>query len=101
MTSSVAHGGYWRSNFPSSRHASSSTFLTKRKSGTDRQSLPPASPRPLAEAAMTPYHDLVGAIERLARDGKNLPLGGLPPAPHPQIAPDAARVLIFSPHPDD
>ena len=50
---------------------------------------------------MTPYHDLVGAIARLASDGKQLPLGGFPPAARPQIAPDAARVLIFSPHPDD
>ncbi len=50
---------------------------------------------------MTPYHDLVGAISRLARDGKNLPLGGFPPAPRPPITPDAPRVLIFAPHPDD
>lgn len=50
---------------------------------------------------MTPYHDLVGAIARLARDGKNLPLGGFPPAPRPQVGADAERVLIFSPHPDD
>jgi N-acetylglucosamine malate deacetylase 1 len=50
---------------------------------------------------MTPYHDLVDAISRLARDGKNLPLGGFPPAPRPPITPDAPRVLIFAPHPDD
>jgi len=50
---------------------------------------------------MTPYHDLVRAITQLARDGKNFPLGGFPPVPRPDIAPDAPRVLIFSPHPDD
>ncbi len=50
---------------------------------------------------MTPYHDLVSAITRLARDAKNLPLGGLPPAPRPEIPADAPRVLIFAPHPDD
>jgi LmbE family N-acetylglucosaminyl deacetylase len=50
---------------------------------------------------MTPYHDLVRAITRLSQNGKHLPLGGFPPASRPQIAPDAPRVLIFAPHPDD
>ena len=50
---------------------------------------------------MTPYHDYVSALERLAREGRSLPLGGFPPRRAPAPAPDAPRVLVFSPHPDD
>jgi LmbE family N-acetylglucosaminyl deacetylase len=50
---------------------------------------------------MNPYHRLVSEFARLSRDGKSLPLGGFPPAPRPTLPPDAPRVLVFSPHPDD
>jgi len=50
---------------------------------------------------MNPYLALVSEFARLSRDGKRLPLGGFPPAPRPTLAPDAPRVLVFSPHPDD
>jgi LmbE family N-acetylglucosaminyl deacetylase len=50
---------------------------------------------------MTPYHRFVSEFARLVREGKNLRLGGFPPAPRPAVAADAPRALIFSPHPDD
>jgi len=50
---------------------------------------------------MNPYRHFVSETARLVSEGKSLPLGGLPPPPHPQISPDAPRALIFSPHPDD
>ena len=50
---------------------------------------------------MNPYHRYVSELARLVRDGKQFPLGGFPPPPRPTTSPDARRVLIFSPHPDD
>jgi len=50
---------------------------------------------------MNPYQHLVSEYARFAREGKTYPLGNFPPLPRPQIAPDAPKVLIFSPHPDD
>lgn len=50
---------------------------------------------------MNPYHQLVTAYARFAREGRSYPLGGFPPAPRPEIAPTAPQALIFSPHPDD
>jgi LmbE family N-acetylglucosaminyl deacetylase len=50
---------------------------------------------------MTPYHDMVAAFARLVREGRAHPLGGFPALPQPVSGPDAPRVLIFSPHPDD
>lgn len=50
---------------------------------------------------MNPYANLVSAYARGSRDGKGLPLGGLPPSANPPLAPDAPKALIFSPHPDD
>jgi LmbE family N-acetylglucosaminyl deacetylase len=50
---------------------------------------------------MNPYLRFVSEYARLARDGKSCPLGGFAPAPRPVLPPDAPRVLIFSPHPDD
>lgn len=50
---------------------------------------------------MNPYNKFVTDFARLANDAKALPLGDLPPAPRPDLAFDAPRVLIFSPHPDD
>ena len=50
---------------------------------------------------MNPYQHLVSEYARFAKEGKTYPLGNFPPLPPPQIAPDAPKVLIFSPHPDD
>jgi LmbE family N-acetylglucosaminyl deacetylase len=50
---------------------------------------------------MNPYHKMVLDYARLARDGRKLPLGEFPETPKPEIKPDAPKVLIFSPHPDD
>jgi len=50
---------------------------------------------------MNPYQDFVSEYARFAKDGKTYPLGSFPTLPRPQIAPDAPKVLIFSPHPDD
>ena len=50
---------------------------------------------------MHPYKRFVDEYERLYRDGKNIALGGFAKTPKPQIASDAPKVLIFSPHPDD
>ncbi|MBM3881975.1 MAG: PIG-L family deacetylase [Verrucomicrobia bacterium] len=50
---------------------------------------------------MNPYRHLVAEYARFAREGKGYPLGGFPPAPRPATAPDAPKVLLFSPHPDD
>ncbi|MFM7101238.1 MAG: PIG-L deacetylase family protein [Verrucomicrobiota bacterium] len=47
------------------------------------------------------YREFVETYARLYREGRQLPLGGFPPAPRPDPAPGAPRVLIFSPHPDD
>jgi N-acetylglucosamine malate deacetylase 1 len=50
---------------------------------------------------MTPYHQFVSDIDRLARQGKQFPLGGFEKLPRRATAADAPRALIFSPHPDD
>ncbi|HEV8542597.1 MAG TPA: PIG-L family deacetylase [Verrucomicrobiae bacterium] len=50
---------------------------------------------------MQPYNQFVQYYEQLYRDGKKIPLGGFENAAKPQIAADAPKVLIFSPHPDD
>ncbi|MGE3310217.1 MAG: PIG-L deacetylase family protein [Limisphaerales bacterium] len=50
---------------------------------------------------MTPYLDLVQKTLALRQAGRELPLGGFPPAPRVQIPPNAPTVLLFSPHPDD
>src|ERR1022692_633295 len=50
---------------------------------------------------MNAYTDLVSSFEQLVVNGRSIPLGGLPPAPRPTIAPDAPKVLFFAPHPDD
>lgn len=50
---------------------------------------------------MNPYHRLAADYARIAREGRALPLGGFPPLPRPELAADAPKVLIFSPHPDD
>ena len=50
---------------------------------------------------MNPYHHLVSEYARYAREAKNYPLGGFPPAPKPELPASAPKALIFSPHPDD
>jgi LmbE family N-acetylglucosaminyl deacetylase len=50
---------------------------------------------------MNPYHRFVAESARNFREARGLPLGGLSPAPRPEIAADAPVVLIFAPHPDD
>jgi len=50
---------------------------------------------------MNPHHQFVADYARLAKEGQSWPLGGFPNCPRPQLAPDAPKVLIFSPHPDD
>jgi N-acetylglucosamine malate deacetylase 1 len=50
---------------------------------------------------MNPYRQFVSELARLVREGKTLPLGGFPVPQRPPTPPDAPRVLIFSPHPDD
>jgi LmbE family N-acetylglucosaminyl deacetylase len=50
---------------------------------------------------MNPYQQMVSEYARFAKEGKSYQLGGFPPLPRPKITPDAPKVLIFSPHPDD
>lgn len=48
-----------------------------------------------------PYRRFVADVARLAREAREMPLGGLSPAPRPVLAADAPVALVFSPHPDD
>ncbi len=50
---------------------------------------------------MNPYTKFVTDAVRVVVEAKQLPLGGIPPAPRPQLPPDAPRALFFAPHPDD
>lgn len=50
---------------------------------------------------MNPYTKFVAEAVRAVSEAKKLPLGGIPPAPRPQLPPDAPRALFFAPHPDD
>src|SRR4030095_6539871 len=50
---------------------------------------------------MNPYTQFVLEYARLVKEGQSLPLGGFDPAPRPILAPDAPKVLIFAPPPDD
>ena len=50
---------------------------------------------------MNPYSPFVASLAKTLREAQRLPLGGLPMPRHTKPAPDAPRVLIFSPHPDD
>jgi N-acetylglucosamine malate deacetylase 1 len=50
---------------------------------------------------MNPYQHFVSEYVRLAKEGENWPLGGFPNCARPLPSPDAPKVLIFSPHPDD
>lgn len=51
--------------------------------------------------AVNPYRRFVAEQARLLEEAKGYELGGLPPAPRPELAADAPRVLFFAPHPDD
>lgn len=50
---------------------------------------------------MNPYQNYVQGIAKVTREARSVPLGGIPPAPRPNPAPDAPKALFFSPHPDD
>ena len=50
---------------------------------------------------MNPYEHFVTEFSRLLQHGKSLPLGGFPSPERPKLRPDAPKVLILSPHPDD
>lgn len=50
---------------------------------------------------MNPYQHFVAEYARFAREGRTYPLGASAPLPRPKLTPDAPKVLIFSPHPDD
>lgn len=50
---------------------------------------------------MNPYQSLVSDYQHLLAQGKATPMGGIEPPPHPVLAADAPKALIFSPHPDD
>ena len=50
---------------------------------------------------MNPYHQFVAEYARLATEGKTYPLGTFAKTHRPAVAPDAPKVLVFSPHPDD
>jgi len=50
---------------------------------------------------MNPYLHFVSEYARFAQEGRTYQLGASAPLPRPQIAPDAPKVLLFSPHPDD
>ena len=50
---------------------------------------------------MNPYHHFISEYARFAKEGRTYPLGQFAPLPRPATAPNAPKVLIFSPHPDD
>lgn len=50
---------------------------------------------------MNPYHQYISDCVALLRSARALPLGGFPPPVPPVVAPEAPKVLVFSPHPDD
>ena len=50
---------------------------------------------------MNPYRHFISEYARFAKEGGRYPLGQSAPLPRPATAPDAPKVLVFSPHPDD
>ncbi len=50
---------------------------------------------------MNSYGNYVTEMVQLVKTARSFPLGGFPPAPRPDVAPDAPRALFFAPHPDD
>jgi N-acetylglucosamine malate deacetylase 1 len=53
------------------------------------------------EIVMNPYLNLVSEVSRVVTEGRSLPLGGMPAAARPVVAPGAPTALFFAPHPDD
>lgn len=60
-----------------------------------------ASPSTAPANAVNPYAKFVAAFARMLKEGKSYPLGIVAPRTPPGAHDEAARVLIFSPHPDD
>lgn len=50
---------------------------------------------------MKSYSEYVSSFAKLVVDGRSIPLGGYPPLPRPNVAPDAPKAIFFAPHPDD
>jgi LmbE family N-acetylglucosaminyl deacetylase len=50
---------------------------------------------------MNNYHDFVETFATTLRNGKQIPLGEFEKLPTAELAADAPKALIFSPHPDD
>jgi len=50
---------------------------------------------------MNPYLRFVTDSVHLINVARTFPLGGFPPAPRPELPPDAPAALFFAPHPDD
>lgn len=50
---------------------------------------------------VNPYRAMVEGYERLLREGRSLPLGGMASPAGAPSRPDAPKVLILAPHPDD
>ena len=50
---------------------------------------------------INPYLSWVTQLDDWAKAGRSLPLGGAELPPPPAVNPQAAKVLLFSPHPDD
>ncbi len=48
-----------------------------------------------------PYLPWITQFDEWAKAGRSLPLGGLHSPPSSKDSPDAGKVLLFSPHPDD
>lgn len=48
-----------------------------------------------------PFSSYVHGIARLMEEARTVPLGDIPPARTPKLAPNSQRVLVLSPHPDD
>jgi N-acetylglucosamine malate deacetylase 1 len=48
-----------------------------------------------------PYTTWIAEFARLRREGRAAPLGGFAPPPQPATRPNAPKLLLCSPHPDD
>jgi N-acetylglucosamine malate deacetylase 1 len=50
---------------------------------------------------VNPYTQFVAKFSNAVKEGRSLPLGGIPKAARPNVSADAPRALFFAPHPDD
>lgn len=50
---------------------------------------------------MNPYTQFVSTFSNTVKQGRSLPLGGIPKIARAAVKPDAPKVLYFAPHPDD